>query len=297
MLEELTTLLALSEHGTMTRTASRLHISQSTVSKRIKTLEAALKKTLVEPKGRNVILSPYAEHLAARLRPLLIEMRHVLSEEASDVAGVVSLVIAQHLLVAWGAAVLAQVVKDLPKVKLEIASAAGLGAQEQVQAGERMLAIVRGTGEATPDLGAVLLAEEEAVIVPSGLKPFRLEKQKVVPLMFPEQVGETSGSIKRKLSRWGKKKGVHFEVHSSNLTTASPLLQMARAGFGDCIVSKSLAKTMGINTQQLIALPEREMTIPISILGRRSTLSRPVVQKVIEALKTGIEKAIYNAPK
>ena len=284
MLQELSALLALAEYKTMSRAASRMHLSQSAVSKRIKKLEAELKRRLVEPKGRNVILSPYAERLLFRVRPALADLRLAFSEEALEAAGLVSIIAGQYLLAAWGAQVIAKVVKALPDVQFDISSAFGHGAIEQVVAGEKMLALARGTGAAAPDLASEFLAEEKMVIIPSGIKPFRLKQQKIVRIMFVGRSGEATGIIQRKLTRLGPSWGVRFEFASKALSTM-PLLQMARAGFGNCIVSYSLAHTMGIDKRQLVFLPDPGITIPVSILGRASTFSRPVVQKVIETLK------------
>ena len=47
-------LVALEEHGTMSRAAARLGVTQPAISKRIQALEHELGRDLIEPSGRNV---------------------------------------------------------------------------------------------------------------------------------------------------------------------------------------------------------------------------------------------------
>ncbi len=289
MLEELSTLLTLAECRTMTRTANRLHLSQSAVSKRITKLEAELNRTLVEPKGRNVVLSAYAESLLERIRPLLSELRLALAEEKSDATGSVTIVIQQVLLLPWGAKVLAEVSRALPNVKFDIASALGAVAIEQVQSGHRMLAICTGTAMLAPDLVAESLGKEKMVLIPSGLKPFNLKQQKTLPMLFGESRGEGMQAIMRMLGKWSKTYGFKLENAGTYQSHAS-VVQMARAGFGHCIASSALAATLGILPEQLVELPKPGISIPISVLGRASTFSRPVVRKVVEVLRDCVGK-------
>ena len=284
MLEELSTLLTLAECRTMTRTANRLHISQSAVSKRIKKLESELKRVLVEPKGRNILLTPYAAKLLQRLRPLLSDLHLALAEELSDNMGMVSIAIQQVLLISWGAKVLADVGNALPEVKLEIASGLGRIPVEQVQSGEKMLAIAKGTAMLAPGLSAEQLAIEKMVLVPAGLKPFKLQRQKTLPLLLSENRGEGSHTTMKMLEKWSKTYGFKIEIAGIYQSSAS-LVQMAKAGFGCCITSSSLAAALGIRTEQLVQLPKPGLVIPVSVLGRASTFSRPVVRRVIELLR------------
>ncbi len=81
LLEGIETLLVLSQEKTMSRTGSKLYISQSAVSKRIANLERKLGKQLIEPEGRLIKLTPDALSLIERVGPSLHELRGLLSEE------------------------------------------------------------------------------------------------------------------------------------------------------------------------------------------------------------------------
>ena len=62
--------------------ATRLRITQSAVSKRLKALEAEVGEPVVERHGRRLVLTPHATRLLERLGPLLAEVRAGLKEES-----------------------------------------------------------------------------------------------------------------------------------------------------------------------------------------------------------------------
>src|SRR5262245_17615125 len=114
MLDALETLLMLSELGTMGRTATRLRVTQSAVSKRIDGLSAALGTPLLERVGRNVRLTPAALALAERTRPLLSELRGALAGEQLAGRGRLAVGVAESLLSSWAPAALQRVKRALP---------------------------------------------------------------------------------------------------------------------------------------------------------------------------------------
>ena len=154
MIDNLEALVALAECGTMSRAALRLSITQSAVSKRIANLQGQLGKPLVERSGRGVALTPYAQHVLQRTRPLLGELREALSEEVADNTGQLSVAIGAAILIAWGAEVLAKVRQENPGIRLRINTYRGPEAVERVRSGEYMVGICFGRSENTPDLEA-----------------------------------------------------------------------------------------------------------------------------------------------
>ena len=63
MFDQIETLSTLAATGTMTRTATQLRITQSTVSKRIAALEREVGQPLTEAHGRGVRLTPVGHRL------------------------------------------------------------------------------------------------------------------------------------------------------------------------------------------------------------------------------------------
>jgi DNA-binding transcriptional LysR family regulator len=69
-LEELRTFCAAVELGTLGRAAQRLHVSQPSVSKRLKSLEGLIGVALLERSANGVRPTPAGERLYARARPI-----------------------------------------------------------------------------------------------------------------------------------------------------------------------------------------------------------------------------------
>src|SRR6187401_476942 len=79
MLDGLEALIGLQASGTVSEAAVRLRLTQSAVSKRIKALESALERPLVEPDGRRLKLTAAALAVLARARPLVAELNGLTS--------------------------------------------------------------------------------------------------------------------------------------------------------------------------------------------------------------------------
>ena len=81
LLEGIETLLVLAQEGTMSKTGSRLYLSQSAVSKRIAKLEKRLSKKLIEPQGRRIKLTADAEQLIAAVGPSMNEIKGLIFDQ------------------------------------------------------------------------------------------------------------------------------------------------------------------------------------------------------------------------
>lgn len=70
--------------GHMTKAATALGVPQSTMSRRIHTLEADLGITLLVAEGRTVALTPIAQELAGRARGALHELEHIVATTVTE---------------------------------------------------------------------------------------------------------------------------------------------------------------------------------------------------------------------
>lgn len=73
-LEELRTFCLAAELGTLGRAATRLHVTQPAVSKRLHSLEELCGVRLLERTGRGVTLTPAGERLYAHARRIVVEL-------------------------------------------------------------------------------------------------------------------------------------------------------------------------------------------------------------------------------
>jgi DNA-binding transcriptional LysR family regulator len=73
-LEELRTFCVAAELGTLGRAATRLHVTQPAVSKRLRSLEERCGVRLFDRTGRGVTLTPAGERLYAHARRIIVEL-------------------------------------------------------------------------------------------------------------------------------------------------------------------------------------------------------------------------------
>lgn len=120
MIEHIQTLISLSETGTMQKVALKLHVTQSTVSKRIAELERRLDKKLIEHSGRHVVLTSEGEKLVQGGRTLVQELMSLINEPSEETAKSLTISVAPSILIPWGAEALAKVEKNIKGLKLNI---------------------------------------------------------------------------------------------------------------------------------------------------------------------------------
>src|SRR3954464_12706696 len=97
MIDEIDALVALQLFGTVSEAATRLRLTQSAVSKRLRSLESQLGLTLVEPDGRRVRLTAAAVGFLERARPLVAELRGLAQPVARAEATAFSLALADSI--------------------------------------------------------------------------------------------------------------------------------------------------------------------------------------------------------
>src|SRR5262245_44328928 len=176
MIANLEALAALAELGTMRSAATRLRVSQSAVSKRLDALEIEVGAPLRERVGRRVRLTPTAERVLERARPLLAELRSAIAGERSQAGGWLVLGVSESILASFGPRALAEVRRRKPEVQLRLNAHRSPVAIDLVRSGEYMLALVAGEAPGGTDLEALALGEEEMVLVPSGLERLTLRR-------------------------------------------------------------------------------------------------------------------------
>lgn len=289
MFDNLDALVALEQYGTMSRAAAHLGVTQSAISKRLHSLEEELGKKLLEPDGRRVALTPFAVRLIERAKPLYQELKEALSEEIAEHSGELSIVFSGALLLSWGDNVLPQIREENPNIIFSISSHRSPVATALVRSGDAMVAIVHGSSELTHDLSAKFLTKEEFIIVPSKLKPFRFPTNKALSLLTVESHSETWSVMERKLRRGSKKWQIEFEPFNKMQNFMS-VTQLARAGFGHGLVPIGVALALGIPKKKLVHFPDGGLYLPVSLVGRGTTLKRSIVTQFYDSLFNALKK-------
>lgn len=119
----LSTLLAVAEERSFTRAAKRLGVSPSAVSHAMKGLEERLGVRLLARTTRSVAPTETGEHLLARLRPALTEVRDALGEISGlrgTPAGRIRLLMPRFAMESVLAPRLAQFAREYPDILLDV---------------------------------------------------------------------------------------------------------------------------------------------------------------------------------
>ena len=285
LFDALETLLALKETGTMTAAATRLRLTQSSVSKRIAVLEARLGRKLVEPIGRKVKLTAFAVGLLERSGPLLGELRQILLGETTLAGGRIVMGVSESVLSSWGPQLLQETLRSRTDISLSLNAHRSPVAIDRVRSGEYMLALCSGID--TADLEVIPLLEEPMVLVPSRLKPLRLEGP--IPVITIETHSETWMCLRRRL----KMLEPHWPfslVVAQTVQSFTCIVQMARAGFGHGLVPLGVAESLGVDRRMLARFPAPGLTRPVSLVARPSTLARPLIQHFLTSLRAALPR-------
>jgi DNA-binding transcriptional LysR family regulator len=290
MIDQIEALGALAEHGTMRAAATRLRVSQSAVTKRLDALEAQLGVRLRERAGRRVRLTPAAQRLLERTRPLLAELRLAVAGERTTGGGWLVLGVSESILASWGPRVLADVRRRRPELRFRLNAHRSPVAVDLVRSGEYMLALVAGEEDASSELARESLFDEEMAIVPSGLAKLSLRRGSVVPLLSIEPGSATGRALRGPLARLARERGIRLEPEAT-VQSYTAVVQLARAGFGHGLVPRPLALALGVPQRALTALPEPGLRRPIQIVGRAATLAREPATGFIAELRLALARA------
>ncbi len=123
-------LVAIQKHGTLTRAAEELHLSQSALTHSIKKLEGQLGVTVWQKEGRNLRLTSAGEHMlsfASRILPQFSHVESTLSQMASGQVGALRIGMECHPCYQWLLKVIAPFLEKWPQVEIDIKQAFKFG--------------------------------------------------------------------------------------------------------------------------------------------------------------------------
>ena len=290
-MDHLETLFAVVELGTMGKAATRLRITQSAVSKRIKSLEAQYGTAVIESQGRNVRLTEAGARLLFRVRPLWTELKACLVHADEKGPKTLVLGISESLMASIAPLALKEVLSEMPEIQLEIHTHRSPVAVEHVRSGDYTLALCAETF-AAKDLESLSILREPMVILPSQLSRLRLRKGVEVPVLTIESNSATWSDLSGRISKFDKEAKIRLSV-SQTLESFTAVAQMAKAGFGHGLVPIGIAMSMGLK-RSIVPLPAPGLYRQISLVGRRSILNQKTIQDFAIRLQAVLSEMISS---
>ena len=278
ILDGIEALAALDQCRTISEAATRLRLTQSAVSKRIQALQKTMGFRIVEPDGRRLRLTSEAVNLVERARPLLADLRSLARWVPSEGVSTLSLALADSIAASWGPQVVAEALRGLTGLEVELHAHRTVLLIESVRLGRYHIGLSTDA-PAAKDLIHHPVIDEPFVLIRSGhaAKPV-----KGAPFITIEPSSATWRAIQPLLERH------HPELLARRIVPVesfSAALQMIKAGFGDGLAPLGLVKEMGIERRSFRLLPGVERRVSLST---RKTVNQLAS---FQSLREGIVRA------
>jgi DNA-binding transcriptional LysR family regulator len=278
MLDGIEALAALERFGTMSEAATRLRLTQSAISKRLRTLEDSVGFRLIEPQGRRVRLTPRGLTFVQQARPLVAELRGLLRPAPGPALSSLSLALADSIASSWGPRVVGLALAALPSLRVDLHAHRSVLVVESVRLGRYDVGLCTAPA-AVRDLIQHPLLTEPMALVHSGLGP-RADRRR--PVISIESTSATWRVVEPLL------RAHHPELLGGRLVPVESFgaaLQMVKAGFGDGIVPLGLVTEMGLPKGTYGELEGVERNV---VLLTRKTVDQ---LESFRALREGLEEA------
>ncbi|MGI9621582.1 MAG: LysR family transcriptional regulator [Acidimicrobiales bacterium] len=266
---------AIVESGSFTGAASRLYLTQSAVSWKIKRLEERMGHTLLVRKGKGIELTPMGEELLVHAdRILSAHDEAVASLELSELTGTVRLGCNDEPDLAGIAAVIRNFRVRHPRVKVHTRIALSSTVNAWLRAGELDLAIVQVIADELDDSDVVLRTDQLAWFADADLV---LPEDGAVPLItfgpkcFYRPIAE------KRLREAGLEYSISLECESS-----AGVIAAVDAGLGVTVLNAHHpAAPPEIRRWQDVVLPA---DLPeVCLVARRSSRSRDSAVRSLQA--------------
>ena len=284
---QLSAFLAVVEHGTVTRAAPAVHVSQPALSQTIRALEVELGTPLFDRIGRRLVLTAAGRALTGPARQVVrdLEMaRRAVADVAGLTGGTLDAVVLPTMAVDPAAPLLGRFRRDHPAVQVRLLAADFTeDALAQVADGRAEVALT--DAESAPGLALHVLGEQAyQAVFPAGTAPGR---RRTIPLAalagIPFLTTPPGTSTRRLLDRAHTDAGL-VPVIAVEAGPREAIVPLLVAGAGAALLPATLAAeaaALGADVRDL----DPPVTRAVSLATRDATLS-PAADAFV-ALATG----------
>lgn len=282
--------------GTFAVAAERLHVTQSTLSKRVAELEESLGITLFDRSGQRAVLTSAGAALLPKARAMMDLESDVRSSMARGevIEGRCNVGISELSATTWFPLFVAEVGERFPALQIYPQVGLTKHLERQVERGLLDLAVVTGFST-SPDLQCETVAEVEFSWVAS---PHRLAAGTIVDAALMEShpviaSSEDSG-LTASIQTWAHSASAHLrEVLPCNSLTT--ILSMTVAGMGISFVPREYVKPL-VRRKMLVELNSNPHLprIHYRVIRRRDD-ARTLVRHVREVVLQSVDFKMSNA--
>jgi LysR family carnitine catabolism transcriptional activator len=279
--------LAVAHHGTFTRAAAVLGMSQPTLTVQIRQLEAALGTRLFDRNNRRVNLTSAGRDLVTPFERLMLDVEAIAARTQD---------LASHRRGAVTVAVLPSIAASL--LPRAIATLAGLHSGIVVRVRDMTAgAIIDAvkSGEADVGLGSVVRPDAELVTRPlftdrlcAYVPPdHALARRRHVSLReltrWPLVLTSKDSSVRQMIERAAEQRRLPIQI-VQEVTYMSTAVGMVAAGLGVGILPESALTTGAPRGPRTVAIHSPALRRPLVILSRRGRSASPAAEKLIDVI-------------
>jgi DNA-binding transcriptional LysR family regulator len=290
-LAALTSLRAVSDHGSVVGAADALGFTPSAVSQQVKRLERQAGVPLLERVGRGVMLTRHGRHLVDAGTQLLTDLEEIeagLHQQAGAIAGHLRVVAFSTAMRGMVAPAIAELLAEHPDLTLALSEREPWDTVDLVASGQCEIGLVHSWGDlpiAIPDhLDRTSVASDIADVIVHREHPLAA-RMHVTPRDLVDEgwIATPEGTICRQwLTRMYDGTGRLPRIAHQSMEFDSHLA-MVRARLGIALIPRLGRQPLG---PELVAVPAKKPvpTREIVALHRRSMADSPAVRAVVDRL-------------
>lgn len=285
--DHLRSFLHVLELGSLSKAASRAHLTQPALSRQIRILEERLECSLFERTGRGMRPTEAGHRLEARIRPLLQQLESLEHEfAAGPVRGAVTLAVTPNVGMSWAASCVQTFRQTHPKVQLHVVVSLSGAMGEAIASGRLDLGLLYSP---VPRLNLVStpLWEEEVYFICRKTQQWSQRSsvscRQVLqsPMILPSSQYGSRALMEEQAQKLGLPLNLEMEVDSMRLA-----LELVRQGTGHLLLTERALPD--IRSLPLLALPIRRPTLIRSaqLSATERSLQRPAVRALWDFIQT-----------
>ncbi|TMC31372.1 MAG: LysR family transcriptional regulator [Chloroflexi bacterium] len=271
---------ALARHGSFTRAADELLISQPAVSKHVSSLERELKTKLVARDHHHVAMTPAGEVLAdyvLRAEALLANGRRHVGSVAGGTAGTLAIAASGIPGTYVVPTVIARYREELPSVDINFDLATSGGVLELVRAHKVELGIVGGLVPATELEGEPFVEDEIVLIGPPAFRGKRMSRKDLEQVTW---ISREEGSATRELLESARYE-MALNIRRRLALPSWEAIKLAVAhGAGVAAISKfALALELQTGSVVILDVPRWHVRRQLSVVSARDIPLSPAAER------------------
>ncbi len=275
-LEQLRFFIEVAEHGSFSRAAAVLGVTQPFLSRQVRRLEVELRRNLFYRHGRGIWLTEEGERFMSTARSVLHQLRlaSVVTQAADDeLTGRFALGLTPSLAHSLTVPLVRAFTARFPRARLSVMEGLSRGLHELLVAGRLDAAVLHDQASSTVVQVEPLSEQRLCLLAPRGewsaaRTALPLRELGGLPLIFPSAPHPLRSIVEAQARSQGVALDIVYDIDG-----VEPLLELVQEGFGHAVASAHVVQSARWSAT-LVALPITEPEL-VTRLSLATALHRP----------------------